>query len=1343
MGKWTIYNLSGQSKAEVHNIEYEGNDGGARTVTVSVSSPIPIKWEVTDNISYRGEIFTLRHLPQEKKQARSGTHGEAFVSSDVVFYSAIDELASCDFLDVVKEDNNIHYSGLPVFNFYCETIYDIADRLQANLDRIYTGAKKWTVEVSTDITAKIDIKPQALSFSKEKCSKVLERIVNELGVSYEYTNRTITFGAKPITMAYWFKYGKGEGLKSIEQSGADDNELVTRARVYGSTRNLPNRYYNKLYKNKYTGAVKYFKASEDYPDDFETAWSPLISETMYVPNLMLPMFRENGQDAYIDNEEAIAKYGLREGSVFFDGSGDDEEVYPTIENMTAERLAQSGIVVDLSDGDNGNLDELAMVEEITHSGVLPDNGQLDAKDGYFSVWLKDIGFDINDYLSTETAQISFNTGALAGRTFDIVKVEEIKLLFKQYKLTLKKVIDDTIQLAFPNTSYQPSVGDKFVLLGIEMPEVYILAAEQLLLEKGTEWSELNGKPNYTFTPEINDVEMLRKPHIAEQLKEGRTLLFSDEDLGIEKAVRISSLRISEEDGSAPKYEVTLSDKVSASLADRVTQSVVESLGTNSVSVSNINSLVQAYGNEHYLSKTKRDTAKQVIRFSLGAEYGEYIKGNQGANIDSEGKAEVESVTSRTSVKGETIQGGWIGTPDFAQGSLNGIGGAMYQLNGMTYAEMDYLTIRKGMNVAELLIQEYKSIGGSLVVSQANGEIESVHKWSNRLGYDVYIKDWDKNPQFVKDDFVRCQYWNFDANAYVFYWVRVGAVVEDANGKTCINLFVSDLGDAIPQVGQKLVQMGNASDVTRQGCIVITTEDSLPRITMYDGINEPTIKSENYKSIYGSLEGFVDPYTNEVLHGYGLWGDNAYLHGEFILSNGKKVQDVSNSERNILLATNQGTTNWAFGSSISGDYTISESEEYNGYKGVKISRSKITDNSQWEVLRYALRTEYIKANEVYHISFDIRQSEAEAYSPIKMNFAICTGGGANHLVEVMPNAIVIDKTNTWQHCDIAFTPHTSGIVGGEQVIYIAVASDSLNQWTNVEIVNLKLEKSNVSSAWSKAPEDNVTFAELKVTTDGLKSEVTQVEKGVAENTAAITQNAESISITQTNVENVKNGLSETGINIQDKKIVVTANDFTIKNNSDKVVASADQFGNWSTNTLITLNDDGTKAITINEGNNRMLKHYYPYTNQVQLEEGWNGTSLYRYYDENGVMLWQIGGAKGFMDASFKEWTEVRLYKTPLSFGVDEVESQINRFNTIGDVELSIYYQQNVVNGTPKVYATQSTNNPLNGWFTQYTMWFPIEPMNLSVGYQRGFIHYTNGVEDFRSLFKWNDEGVSIL
>lgn len=261
-----------------------------------------------------------------------------------------------------------------------------------------------------------------------------------------------------------------------------------------------------------------------------------------------------------------------------------------------------------------------------------------------------------------------------------------------------------------------------------------------------------------------------------------------------------------------------------------------------------------------------------------------------------------------------------------------------------------------------------------------------------------------------------------------------------------------------------------------------------------------------------------------------------------------------------------------------------------------------------------------------------------------------------------------------------------------------------------IKNIKLEFGSVATDWSVASEETDSYYESR-----------------------IKQTAESIEL------NVKNGLTETGIDIKNKKIVVTANDFTIKNNNGKVVASADQFGNWSTNTLITLNDDGTKAITINEEGNRILTHYYPYTNQRQLEEGWNGTSLFRYFDENGVMLWQIGGAKGFMDADYVEWTAVGLYDTGFRFEVEYFESNKMRFTSVGDKELSAYYQHNVVNAIPKMYETQSTNNPLNGWFTNQTSWQPFDsyPEGFEVRmWKRQFIHYTNGVEDWRHQLKWD-------
>lgn len=1261
---WRIYDYKGVEKAVVHEVEYEGNHGGTRTLTCSISSPMPIAWEVTDLITYRDENFYLRHIPQAKKQARKGMHAEAFVYDNIVFYSAIDELASCDFLDVVKEGNNLHYTSLPNFKFYCETIDDIADRLQANLDRLYTGPKKWTIIVNRDPLAKTNIKPQTLSFSAEKCSQVLERIYNDLGVTYEHTNRTITFGAMPIVMPYEFQYGKGKGLKSIEQSGADDNALVTRARVYGSTRNMPNRYYNKLYRNVGTTDVFYFK---EPPEGVGVLWFPLISETMYVPNLMLPSFRESGKDAYIDATDAIAKYGLREGTKFFDSdNGEDEEIYPTIENMTADRLKELGYTPQLTDADNGNLDELLMVDDVPFSGVMPESGNLPSSEAHFVVYLKDIGFNLNGYLAG-TPKISFRSGALAGREFDIVKCEKITLLGISYKLTCKRVEDTSIQLVFPYKDYKPSAGDKFVLLEIDMPEIYIKVAELRLKEEGEKWLELNSNPIYTYTPEIDSINILRNPKIAENLKEGNSFIFADDDLGISKAIRISNLKI-KDNGFAPEYEITLSDKHTASLAEKVTQSVVDMIGTSNASVSNIKSLIEAYGNNLFLSKKKRDTADQVIRFSLGLEVGD-----KNATIDASGN-----------LTAKTIKSDWIGTPDFKQNSLNGKGGAIYQLNGMTYAELDYLTIRKGMNVTELLIQEYKSIGGSLVVSEANGEIESVkqvYDATDGLDYfDITIKDWDKNPQFVVGDLVRCQYWDFSTDEYVYYWVEVKKVL--SNG---ISLLVGDFVQ-FPQVGNKLAQMGNTKDKTRQGCIVITTENSLPRITIYDGINEPKIKDENYKSIYGSLDEFIDPYTGEELHGYGLWGDNVYLHGEFVLNNGKTVadslKDVGNG-RNLLLATNNGTQNWSLGTSLYSDYLVSEGDLYNGYKGVHFKRLKITENTQWEIFKYVLRPEYIEKGKTYHISFDIRQGLADS-TPIKLNFAICTGGGADFLTDLIVDAVKIKKLGEWQHCDIEFTPHTTGKKGGQQVVYLGVSNDTLNHWASVQIVNLKLEQGIEATEWSQAPEDiEQTMTEFKVTTEGLSSRVSTTEGKVTQ----IEQDANSISL---KVDSINNGLEETGIDITDGKIVAKTQKFEIQNQNGNTTAriNADGLIEGKSGFATTYPLVGAPAPHINKLDEKLT--FYHMSGNKALEIGIDNdtNSFIRVYDENGNMTWKLGTeAKFLTDETVVTYSPLNLIAYDNVAEIPEPEAGQN----LTEGAKNYYKEQSVLDTNGIIRLEPSTNS----------------------------------------------------
>ena len=145
MSAWIVYSKDGLAKCEARKIEYNGEFMGACSVSLNISTPSPIGFEIGDWVEYRGERFELNYDPSVVKESSSNTYGEGFVYENVVFNSLSDELTRCDFLDVVPNDNQMHYTSLPTFSFYANDITKLAERIQTNLDRVYTGNKKWTV----------------------------------------------------------------------------------------------------------------------------------------------------------------------------------------------------------------------------------------------------------------------------------------------------------------------------------------------------------------------------------------------------------------------------------------------------------------------------------------------------------------------------------------------------------------------------------------------------------------------------------------------------------------------------------------------------------------------------------------------------------------------------------------------------------------------------------------------------------------------------------------------------------------------------------------------------------------------------------------------------------------------------------------------------------------------------------------------------------------------------------------------------------------------------------------------------------------------------------------------
>jgi hypothetical protein len=202
---------------------------------------------------------------------------------------------------------------------------------------------------------------------------------------------------------------------------------------------------------------------------------------------------------------------------------------------------------------------------------------------------------------------------------------------------------------------------------------------------------------------------------------------------------------------------------------------------------------------------------------------------------------------------------------------------MDKLTGLSNLTVDKVTIRQTLVALELLIEKVRSIGGQFIVSAANGKIKSVIREG-----DNYKIVFEQDNAFVEHDLMRCASFT---GAIKGYWVEVSR--SDSNG---ITVPVSEFSGVEPVAGDECVLMGNTENPLRQNLISIAaTEDGQPRVDVLDGV-----KSKNFNGClrvrFGNLDGIKDdrfPLDNQP-HDNGLYGDNVYLRGTFILMTGEDI-----------------------------------------------------------------------------------------------------------------------------------------------------------------------------------------------------------------------------------------------------------------------------------------------------------------------------------------------------------------------------------------------------------------------------------------------------------------------
>ena len=498
-----------------------------------------------------------------------------------------------------------------------------------------------------------------------------------------------------------------------------------------------------------------------------------------------------------------------------------------------------------------------------------------------------MGFDPNDYeIGGKVKRVSFQERSeLAGLGDEENGTYYFEVNFnsdtREFEIITIWPYDDDTQL--PNDILIPKIGDKYILWNIRMPDEYYPLAEQEFKQAVDKYNEEHAI----------DVSCYKSPTDHVYIEEHGI------DLYIGRRVRLESTKYFPETGfrnsritkvtrkvNLPsQMDIEISDATSTGTMEAISDSITDAKNYVKTATSgSFPDLIRSWDNTYptdnnvfsarrtlkeALSRLREDTAQEKIRFLKGADFGKYEAGGSGATVDGDGNAEWLTAVIRELLRSVKFVDGMFG---------EGWQLWMDALTGLSNLTIDKVTIRQTLVALELLIQKVRSIGGQFVVSAASGKIKTVAKDG-----DNYKITFEQDNEFVAHDLMRCA--EFTGASLRGYWVEVSA--SDGNG---ITVPVSEFGGVEPKEGDECVLMGNTQNRLRQNLISIAaTEDGQPRVDVLDGVC-----AKNFNGCLrvrlGNLDGISDsrfPADNQP-HGNGLYGDNVYLMGTFVLTTGEDI-----------------------------------------------------------------------------------------------------------------------------------------------------------------------------------------------------------------------------------------------------------------------------------------------------------------------------------------------------------------------------------------------------------------------------------------------------------------------
>ena len=529
----------------------------------------------------------------------------------------------------------------------------------------------------------------------------------------------------------------------------------------------------------------------------------------------------------------------------------------------------------------------------------------------------EMNFDPNEYeIGGLVKRVTFQTGQLAGLGNDEDGEHYFEVNYnsetREFELITIWPYDDDTQV--PGGVLEPKAEDTYILWNVRMPDEYYPIAEEYAtaVEKYMDEHCLD-KSVYKCS---TDYVALKKRGVVPCMGQ-RVRLESDRFFA--SGYRESRITVVDQKLERPtEADIEISDVLSQTTQSRMAddiENVRSEVKANTVELPDMirswdttlptdNNLFSARRSEQeFLSRKRNDRTKGRITFEQGVVFGQ----EENGRVDGKGNADLLTLVVRELLRSANYDGSGMTDNGWQIGLDEDL---------LSHLIVDKITVRRVMNVFELLINKVRSVGGQICVSAANGKIKTVQEHG-----DYWHITFEQENTFVAHDLMRCQV--FTGTSQKAYWVEVAGT---ANGGILVEK--SEFETSQPEEGDECVLMGNTETANRQNLVLISaSEDGHPRVDVLDGVSAKNF-DHALRARLGNLNDIKDdrfPLDNQP-KGNGLYADNVYLRGTFLLSTGEdiktkleitegKVQSAIDSVRNDFLSEKGYLNNPTFTSGL--------------------------------------------------------------------------------------------------------------------------------------------------------------------------------------------------------------------------------------------------------------------------------------------------------------------------------------------------------------------------------------------------------------------------------------------